>query len=95
MKFVFKYPEKVKALILNGGNLNTKGVKGTTQFFIELGYKVAKKFAHMLIKKDHTREIAGSIPDAKLVFVSGNHFIANKRSQAFNREVEKFCLEKL
>ena len=27
MKFVLKYPERVKALILNGGNLNPKGVK--------------------------------------------------------------------
>ena len=27
MKFVLKYPERIKALILNGGNLNPKGVK--------------------------------------------------------------------
>lgn len=45
MKFAIKYPEKIKALILNGGNLNTKGVKRTTQLFIELGYKIAKMFA--------------------------------------------------
>lgn len=45
MKFAIKYPEKIKVLILNGGNLNTKGVKRTTQFFIELGYKITKMFA--------------------------------------------------
>lgn len=45
MKFAIKYPEKIKVLILNGGNLNAKGVKRTTQFFIELGYKITKMFA--------------------------------------------------
>lgn len=45
MKFAIKYSEKIKVLILNGGNLNTKGVKRTTQFFIELGYKITKMFA--------------------------------------------------
>lgn len=45
MRFAIKYSEKIKVLILNGGNLNTKGVKRTTQFFIELGYKITKMFA--------------------------------------------------
>lgn len=45
MKFAIKYPERIKALILNGGNLNTKGVKRTTQVFIELGYKITKMFS--------------------------------------------------
>lgn len=45
MKFESKYSEKGKALIINAGNLNTKGVKRTTQFFIELGYKIVKIFA--------------------------------------------------
>ncbi|MDE5717596.1 MAG: alpha/beta hydrolase [Lachnospiraceae bacterium] len=31
MKFALKYPDRVKALILNGGNLNTKGVKRCIQ----------------------------------------------------------------
>ncbi len=59
MKFVLKYPEKVKALILNGGNLNTEGVKGTTQFFIELSYRVAKKFAHKSAEAKKNAEILG------------------------------------
>lgn len=45
MKFAMKYPDKVKALILNGGNLNPKGVKRTTQIPIEIGYKIAGRFA--------------------------------------------------
>lgn len=45
MKFAMKYPDKVKALILNGGNLNPKEVKRTTQIPIELGYRIARGFA--------------------------------------------------
>lgn len=45
MKFAIKYPNKVKALILSGGNLNTKGVKRTFQIPVEIGYRIAKRFA--------------------------------------------------
>lgn len=45
MKFAIKYPNKVRALILNGGNLNPEGVKRTIQIPIEIGYKIAKRFA--------------------------------------------------
>ncbi len=45
MKFAIRYPDMIKALILNGGNLNPKGVKRTTQIPIEIGYKIAKQFA--------------------------------------------------
>lgn len=45
MKFAMKYPDKVKALILNGGNLDLKGVKRRIQIPIEIGYKIAKRFA--------------------------------------------------
>lgn len=133
MKFALKYPEKVKALILNGGNLNTKGVKWTTQFFIELGYRVAKKIAHKsaeakqnaeilglmvnepnigakelnqikiptlviagtkdMIKERHTREIAHNIPNSRSVFIPGDHFIAEKKSEDFNRAINKFLSE--
>ena len=130
MKFAIKYPDKVKALILNGGNLNPEGVKRTTQIPIEIGYKIASRFtsksaeakrnAEMLglmvnepniepnelsriaaptlvicgsndmIKESHTKEIAENIPNAELVIMKGNHFIANKRYAAFNKEVEAF-----
>ncbi len=45
MEFAMNHPDKVKALILNGGNLNPEGVKRTTQIPIELGYKIATRFA--------------------------------------------------
>lgn len=43
-----------------------------------------------MIKEEHTRLIANEIPDAKLVIMRGNHFIANKRADRFNQEVETF-----
>lgn len=130
MKFAIKYPDKVKALILNGGNLDPRGVKITTQLPIEIGYKIASRFAQRspgakknaemlglmvndpnierselskisaptlvicgtndIIRKSHTKEIAQSIPNAKLSVIKGNHFIANKRYAAFNKEVDDF-----
>lgn len=130
MKFAMRYPGRVKALILNGGNLNPKGVKRTTQLPIELGYKIARRFAtkspdaernaeilglmvnepiieptqlskitaptlvicgkNDMIRESHTKEIAEHIPNAKLVILKGNHFIANKRPAVFNQAVEDF-----
>ena len=43
-----------------------------------------------MIKEAHTRLIAESIPDARLVFVKGNHFIANRNPAEFNRAVLDF-----
>jgi pimeloyl-ACP methyl ester carboxylesterase len=43
-----------------------------------------------MIRESHTRLIAKSIPDAKLVFVRGGHFIANRRPSEFNRAVLDF-----
>ena len=130
MKFAIKYPDKVKALILNGGNLNARGVKRSTQIPIEIGYKIASRFASKstgakknaemlglmvnepnielnelsritaptlvicgsndMIKESHTKEIAENIPNAKLSVIKGDHFIANKKYVAFNKEVEAF-----
>ena len=130
MKFALKYPDRVKALILNGGNLDTKGVKRNIQIPIEIGYRFAKLFAgkseeaksHMeilglmvnepnirpeelcaiqaptlviagtkdMIKTAHTELIADHIPNAKLSVIPGDHFIASKNPQAFNKEVEVF-----
>ncbi len=135
MKFAIQYPEKIKALILNGGNLNTKGVKRTAQLFIEFGYRITKAFAEKseeakrkaellglmvnepnikteelhaiqiptlviagkkdMIKEKHTREIADNIPNAELSIIDGDHFIANKESEKFNQEVEKFLIKAL
>ena len=130
MKFAMKYPDKVKALILNGGNLSPDGVQIATKIPIEIGYKIARRFASKspdakknsemlglmvnepniernelskitaptlvicgsndMIKESHTKEIAENIPNAKLSIIRGNHFIANKRYVAFNKEVDDF-----
>ena len=128
--FAIRYPDRVKRLILNGANLNPKGVKRSTQIPIEIGYKFAKKSAAKsdsarlktemlglmvndpnvepeelakikaktlviagtkdMIKEDHTRLIASNIPDSELVFLKGNHFIASKQPEVFNRAVLEF-----
>lgn len=59
MKFAIKYPNKVKALILNGGNLNPQGVKKTTQIPIEIGYKIARRFASKSADAKKNAEMLG------------------------------------
>lgn len=59
MKFALKYPNQVKALILNGGNLNTKGVKRSIQIPIEIGYRFAKLFAGKSEEAKSHMEILG------------------------------------
>ena len=133
MIFAMKHPERVNRLILNGANLDAKGVKPSVQIPIEIGYRIAKIFARIsqtaklnaemlglmvndpnvlpeelvkiqaktlviagtkdMIKDEHTRLIAQSIPNAQLVILEGNHFIANKCPQAFNEAVLKFLKE--
>lgn len=43
-----------------------------------------------MIRARHTRLIAESLPNARLVFLPGDHFIANKQPDAFNCAVRKF-----
>lgn len=130
MTFALKYPNKIKALILNGGNLNPKGVKRIVQIPIEIGYKITKIFSkkseeakknmellglmvnepdintdelssiHVptlviagtkdMIKNCHTQEIAKSISNSQLSIIQGDHFIASKESEKFNKAVETF-----
>jgi len=45
---------------------------------------------HDLIKKSHTEKIACALPDARLVFIPGDHFIAAKNAAAFDRAVDQF-----
>ncbi len=130
MIFAMKHPERVNRLILNGANLDAKGVKSSVQIPIEIGYRIAKIFARIsqtaklnaemlglmvndpnvlpeelmkiqaktlviagtkdMIKDEHTRLIAQSIPNAQLLILEGNHFIANRCPEAFNDAVLKF-----
>jgi len=43
-----------------------------------------------MIRESHTRLIAKCIPDSQLVIIKGNHFIANKKPEEFNRAVLDF-----
>jgi len=130
MIFAMRYPDRVARLILDGANLDAKGVKRTVQIPIEIGYRIARiiagksKSARMnaemlglmvndpnvlpeelagiqaktlvmagtkdMIKEEHTRLIADSIPNAQLVIIEGDHFVANKCPQAFNKVVLEF-----
>ena len=130
MVFALKYPECVRRLILNGANLDARGVKRATQIPIEIGYRIARLFARVskkalsnaeilglmvndpnvepdeleairaktlviagsrdMIRESHTRLIARSIPNSQLVFIEGDHFIANKKPEEFNRAVLAF-----
>jgi len=130
MVFAIRYPERVNRLILNGANLCADGVRRTTQIPIEIGYRIAKRFAKKsgpagrkaemlglmvndpnvapeelagiqaktlviagtrdMIRREHTRLIAESIPSASLVFIKGNHFIAARHPGEFNRAILGF-----
>ena len=127
MIFAMRYPERVGRLILNGANLNTKGVRSSVQIPIEIGYRTAKLFSGRsasaraktemlglmvndpdgrpeeleairaktlviagtkdLIRESETRRIAEHIPDSRLVLIPGNHFVASKNPEEFNRAV--------
>ena len=45
-----------------------------------------------MIKEEHTRLIARSIPNAQLAIIPGTHFIANKNPDVFNETVLRFLL---
>lgn len=73
MKFAMKHSDMIKALILNGGNLNPKGVKRITQIPIEIGYKIAGKFAAKSAEAKRNTEMLGLMvnePDIKLCELS-------------------------
>ena len=43
--FAIRYPERVDRLILNGANLNARGIKPSTQIPIEIGYRMVLRSA--------------------------------------------------
>ena len=48
-----------------------------------------------MIRESHTRLIARSLPNARLVLLPGDHFIANKEPAVFNRAVRDFLGEEV
>ena len=59
MRFALEYPERVKSLILVGGNLDAHGVKPSVQIPIETGYKIARFFSHFSEKAAENAEMLG------------------------------------
>lgn len=57
--FALKYPQRVDKLILNGANLNTKGVKPSVQIPIVAGYKMASLFARKSSEAKKNAEMLG------------------------------------
>ena len=57
--FAINYPQRVERLILNGANLNTKGVKASVQIPIVIGYKAASLFARKSSEAKQKAEILG------------------------------------
>ncbi len=128
--FAIKHPERVKALILNGGNLSPRGVKLRWQVPITAAYVFsllrarsdpalrrkkellglmvkepripAKRLEQLsmpvlviagtkdMIRDSHTRKIQRHIPGSVLCVMEGDHFIAAKKSESFNRTVDRF-----
>ena len=43
-----------------------------------------------MIKESHTRLIHKSLPNAQLAILDGDHFVANKNAETFNKAVEEF-----
>ena len=57
--FAMRYPERVQKLILNGANLDAKGVKPSVQIPIVFGYKAASFFAKKDPKAKKNMEMLG------------------------------------
>ena len=57
--FALAHPERVGKLVLNGANLNTRGVKRSVQVPIELGYRMARLFAGLRAKARANAEMLG------------------------------------
>lgn len=57
--FALKYPERVERLIINGANLNSKGVKPSVQIPIELGYRIVSIMAGKSENARRKKELLG------------------------------------
>ena len=90
--FANKSPEARKNAEMLGLMVNDPNVKPDELSRIQAPTLVIAG-AKDMIKESHTRLIAAHIPGSELVIVPGNHFIANKAPEAFNRTVLQFLLE--
>lgn len=131
--FALRYPQYVERLILNGADLDPKGVKRRIQLPIVLSWALLQAVRRLdrraqakwelldlmvtqphidpkalsalrmpvlvvageddMIREEHTRLIAASIPGARLAILPGDHFVARRNWQAFNELVLDLLLE--
>ena len=88
-----KFSEKSVSAKLNaemlGLMVNDPNVKPDELSAIRAKTLVIAGTKDMILEK-HTRLIAEFIPDSQLVFIKGNHFIANKNPDEFNKAVLGF-----
>ena len=90
--FANKSPEARKNAEMLGLMVNDPNVKPEELSRIQAPTLVIAG-AKDMIKESHTRLIAAHIPGSELVIIPGNHFIANKEPEAFNKAVLQFLLE--
>ena len=69
MKYALKHQNRLEALILNGGNINTKGIKKWFQIPVEIGYRITKLFnkkSEKIKRKNELLELMVKEPRIKL-----------------------------
>lgn len=124
--FAIQYPNYMNKLIVDGANLNPRGVLFRYQFITDIQYYYNKLVhpnsrqtemlrlmvvdpnidpkdlqlinvptlvmagTHDGILESHTRFIASCIKNAELSFIEGDHFIAYKNYEVFNKVVDEF-----
>ena len=90
--FALEHPEKVERLILYGANLDTRGVKRSVQLPIELGYKMAARFAGKSADAKKNAEMLGlmvndpNIPKEALSKVSAKTLVIAGTKDMIKRE---------
>ncbi|MEE0866496.1 MAG: alpha/beta hydrolase [Clostridia bacterium] len=95
IKFALKHQDKIRALILNGADLDTKGVKRSVQIPIEIAYRISRLFQNKSEEAKLKTEILGlmvnepnikteelhSIKVPTLVIVGSKDLIKEKHSR--------------
>ena len=87
--FARKSPEARKKAELLGLMVNEPNVNPDNLAQIQCPTLVVAGSKDM-IKEEHTRLIARSIPGSEMVIIPGNHFVANQNPDAFNEAVLHF-----
>lgn len=90
--FAKKSPDAKKNAEMLGLMVNDPNIAPEELFAIKCPVLVIAGDRDM-IRERHTRLIAKSLPDSRMVIIAGDHFIANKSPEAFNSAVENFLTE--